>query len=44
MKVRECLQYTHCKAKGHTRLSCEELKNAIPSCNSEHEALLLFNL
>ena len=37
LKVCERLQCAHCKGKGHTTQSCDELKEALHRCNSEYE-------
>ena len=42
LKVRERLQCAHCKEKGHTIRSCDELKEALHLCNSEYATLIAF--
>ena len=42
LKVCDRLQCAHCKGKGHTIRSCDELKEALHRCNSEYETLVAF--
>ena len=42
LKVCNRLQCAHCKGKGHTIRSCDELKEALHRCNSEYETLVAF--
>ena len=40
LKVRDRVKFSHCKPKGHTARSCEEMKDALHTCSNEYEALL----